>query len=135
MTGAAAIALACELQHLAPLRDWTPVAETVDAVLDALRGDGGISEYEIQRIRRWSRRWRRINPILRDWYAQIAPKDARASRALLWILTSAGEAPPDPIRWSARAAMTEWTGRDSIPFDPVPRMRDDPNDLNHQETP
>lgn len=126
MTGAAAIALAHELAPLAPLRDWPPVAQLVDEILAALRGHGSISEREIQQVRRWSRRWTRLHPILRDWYAEAAPKDARADRALLWLLSTDGGPPPDPLRWSVRAAMTEWTGRD-CPFDPLPRLRDNPD--------
>jgi hypothetical protein len=123
VTGAAAIAFAVELAPLAPLRDWPPVAETVGEALSALRGDGSVSERDVQRIRRWSRRWSRLHPVLRDWYAEVAPKDDRVSRALLWLLTSAGEVPPDPLKWSTRAAMVEWTGRQPA-FDPLPRMRD-----------
>lgn len=127
MTGAAAIALAVELAPLSPLKDWQPVAELVEEVLSALRGHGSLSDRDIQRIRRWARRWPRLHPVLREWYAEVAPKDARASRALLWLLTSGGELPPDSLRWAARAAMVEWTGREPA-FDPLPRMRDD-----HQE--
>lgn len=121
MTGAAAIALAEELGHLADLRDWPPVGERVANVLDGLRGISALSEDDVAALRRWSRRWRRLRSELRSFYAEIAPRDAGADRALRWYLGSDGAPPPDPVRWSARSAWRSWYGGDPS-FDLTPRV-------------
>lgn len=85
MTGAAAIALAAEIQSLAPLREVEWIAKRIDAVLDALRGADGVSESAVAELREAAARWRRMAPALREFYADVAPDDATAA-TVLWLL-------------------------------------------------
>lgn len=84
--GAAAIALARELQALTDLHEWRPVATRVEAVTTALRGGDGISEREVADLRAACARWPRLSSSLREFYAHHAPRDAIASIALWHLL-------------------------------------------------
>lgn len=122
MTGCAAVALSVELRHLAPLRSWEPVAERVLAVSGALAGGEGVSSFEVARIRSWSRRWRRLDPVLRSFYSERAPVDETVSRALRWLLDHEEGARPYPsLRWGLDDAFEAWSGR-APSHDLLPRL-------------
>jgi hypothetical protein len=123
MNGSAAIALAAELAPLAELRDWPPVAERVESVLDGLRGSGSLSESDVATLRRWSRRWRRVSAPLREFYSTRAPIDERAERALLWVLCSASGPAPGPLRGAVKSAWLD-SGRRETSIELLPKIRD-----------
>lgn len=111
MIGAAAVALAVELRALSELAAWGPLSERVEGALAGLRGEEGISDREIDRLRRWARRWPLLAPELRTFYRLAAPTDERASRALWWVLDNRGGR-PEPFRsYGLRDSYEQWTGR------------------------
>lgn len=87
MTGAAAIALAAEIQCLAPLRDVEWIAKKIDALLGALEGGDGVDARAVGQLREAASRWRRMDPRLREFYAAEAPTDSGAATVLWLILT------------------------------------------------
>lgn len=62
----ALVALLLEASSLLDdLRWWEPVGGLHEALVGALRGDGGISASEVARLRLWASRWRLVGSGLR----------------------------------------------------------------------
>lgn len=102
---AVATAIARELQGLAELRDWEPVAERVEGVLDALRGGEGLTDRDVATIHEWVARWTALAPPVRRFYATTAPTDRAVGAALIWILTRRDRSPaPAHLRQAVRIA-------------------------------
>jgi hypothetical protein len=74
---------------LSDLAGWPPVGALVETARTALRGDGGLSAFEGERLRRWADRWRRLDPRLRAVYAAFAPVHETAS-VCLWRILEGG---------------------------------------------
>ena len=84
-TGAALVAMTAELAALAPLRNWPPVHERVQAVITAMSGHDGLSEAEVLDLRLACARWKRIAPNVREFYCAHAHVDETTS-TVLWHL-------------------------------------------------
>jgi hypothetical protein len=109
-----------ELAPLAPLSAWPTVAVELAALTTALRGGDGVTEAQIQRLQAWSRRWSRIRPSLRAWYATHAATDNRIGAALYHVLNA--KRPRIGVAYAASYAYRDTTGHspgiDLIPFVP-----------------
>ncbi len=89
---AAFLMLLAQARVLGPLHDWPPCGALLDDVMDAARGHGGLSERDVQRLRRWARRWQEVDPRVRAFYEAHAGE--RCVGPALWrILEHLGEGP------------------------------------------
>ena len=85
--------LALELGPLAELRGWVVVGEKLETFADTIRGHGGLTDSEINRMRKWARRWKSISPSLRKFYAEQTHRETIhpcVSSALWYMLESSG---------------------------------------------
>lgn len=121
--GAVLVTLAAELSPLGDLAGWEPAALRLSALQAALNGSDGISDVELQTLRGWARRWRRLVAPVRQFYAYMAPRDVRVSGALRAVLQGERVRMSDPRRWGVRDAWTKHYGYPP-PFDLTPRLED-----------
>lgn len=57
---------------LVPFRAWPPAGALLETVLDAARGEGGVSVREARRVSNWAHRLDALPPALWDFYAAEA---------------------------------------------------------------
>lgn len=74
------------VQRLGALAHWEPVGAVLQEALDALRGHGGVTAKEVDRMRRWATRWESLKPRMRVFYADHAFLYEDAHFGLLSIL-------------------------------------------------
>ncbi|NRA04355.1 MAG: hypothetical protein HRU00_17340 [Myxococcales bacterium] len=115
---ASLIMLSLEIAPLTEIARWEPMEKLAEALIDTLQGDGGLTRWDIDTMRRWARRWPRIRQEIRDFYVEHCndpivshclrrlldggPTPSAAARGgmiHLWIETR-GYAPPFPL-WSS----------------------------------
>lgn len=90
---AALFSLALELGPLAELRGWVVVGEKLETFADTIRGHGGLTDREIERMRKWARRWKGVSQPIRKFYAEQTHKETInpcVSSALWYMLESSG---------------------------------------------
>lgn len=84
-----------QAEQLAPIAwGWPPAATLVEEAMAFARGQAGMDSRSSQRIGTWARRWARVHPRLREFYARHA--DAPEVSAALWAILAHYPTPNGP---------------------------------------
>lgn len=112
--------LGLELAPLGPLcqAGWLPLVKRLRVLADAMRGDDGATERDVDQLRRWATAWAALNQKIRDFYvAEVADIEATTvhsnldrvaiTSALYRVLNSA----PPLSGWKHGRLRRLWTDR------------------------
>lgn len=91
MTPEGALALAMESANLRDLERWPPCGSLFEDLRLALHGEGALTRSDVDRLRRWARRWSRMPVRLRPFYIQHI--DRQEVQRALWALLETDERP------------------------------------------
>ena len=111
------VSLGLEVGPLKELECWEPVGALLGLVASSANGDEGFTRKELDRMRLWARRWRKLHPDLRRFYqlevehgAATYYKWSKVIDSALWsILHSEVEVKPSATLY--RAISTRWVRR------------------------
>lgn len=98
-------AVLLEVKPLAVLSSWEPVGARLEALTSAVRGTGTIEERDLTFLRSWARRWARLAPEVRDFYARhVQANDLETARVVLWRILEGRRADG----WQIRRLESAW---------------------------
>jgi len=87
---ATAVILAAEVSNLAPLAEWEPIGTRLELLTAAVAGEG-MNRRDITELRSLAARWRRLGPVLRNFYVDNIDNDN--VRACLWLVLTSRRVP------------------------------------------
>ena len=119
VSDALALVLLASAQDLAPLCGWPPAGALIDDVVETIQGRGGVTLWQMRRLRTWARRYQQLHPVLQEWYALHA--GSPLASPVLWYVLDHRRAPSNVV-YGKLCAMWEHDHGGRPSYDLMPRI-------------
>lgn len=116
----ALVALAAEVACLRDLHTWEPCGALLDEIPLAARGEGSLTQREVNRLRTWAANWRNLSTQVRTFYTDHHD-DPHVAHGL-WFVLGTGQRPTGPGLGRLRRAYRDVHGY-LPPIDLLPTPR------------
>lgn len=112
--------LAIDVQVLNKLRMWPACGALLMDLELTRRGEGGLSREDIRRLRSWAQRFRRLKPVLQEFYTRNC--GSTLAHQALWVMLATHDEVPVRVRGMLKRIFIEQEGYEPS-FSVAPRLR------------
>lgn len=119
------VGLAIEIADLRDLSEWAPCGVLLEALAATLRGEDGLTNRDVRRLRVWARNWRALHRDVRTFYSTNHGEPG-VEAGLWYLLGSRASKPSGPVIGMIHRAYTDAHGYPPvIDLLPTPATQED----------